>query len=166
MWCSSYILQPSLVFDFATLILVVLSLLNMTSILMTSCCYLLGHGTHRAGNRGQIVTTEVDLCQGGDVADGQGELTKVVVGQVKAPQTRKPATTNEKKMCDNLAREHRIFSFVKKQTNKEKHARPWTQPNIKPSQSDYWAKALVVSQEYRKGKGNANIKLRSTETSI
>lgn len=57
---------------------------------IASPCYLLGHGSHRAGNRGQVVTAEVHLHQGGDVTDGQGELAKVVVGQVEAPQTRKP----------------------------------------------------------------------------
>lgn len=54
-----------------------------------SSFYLLGHGTHRAGDRGQVVTAEVDLCQSGYVADSQGELAKVVVGEIEAPKTRK-----------------------------------------------------------------------------
>jgi len=55
---------------------------------------LLGHGAHRAGDRGQVVTAEVDLCQGGDVTDGLRELIEMVVGQVEAPQTRKPGEEN------------------------------------------------------------------------
>ena len=63
---------------------------------ITSSCYLLCHGSHRAGDRGQVVTAEVDFSKGGDVADGQRELTKVVVGQVEAPQTRKPGNNRSK----------------------------------------------------------------------
>lgn len=51
--------------------------------------YLLGHGSHRAGDRDQVVAAEVDLCKRGNVTDGQGKLTEVVVGQVEAPQTGK-----------------------------------------------------------------------------
>ena len=54
-----------------------------------SWCYLLGHGSHSAGDRDQVVTAEVDLSQRRDVADGQGEVTEVVVGQVEASQSRK-----------------------------------------------------------------------------
>ena len=39
---------------------------------------------------GQVVTAEVDLGEGGDVTDGHGELTQLVIRQVEAPQTREP----------------------------------------------------------------------------
>lgn len=42
--------------------------------------YSLGHGPHRGGHRQQVVAAEVDLCQRGNVADGQRELAEVVVG--------------------------------------------------------------------------------------
>lgn len=53
------------------------------------CCSLLGHGPHGARDRHQVVAAEVDFCERGNVADGQWELTEVVVGQVEAPQTGK-----------------------------------------------------------------------------
>lgn len=62
---------------------------NRCAASVASCCYLLGHGSHRAGDTGQVITAEVDLRQRGDVTDGWGELTEVIVGQVEAPQTRK-----------------------------------------------------------------------------
>lgn len=54
---------------------------------IASCCYLLGHGSHRGGDRDQVVAAEIDLCKCGNVTDGQGKLTEVVVGEVEAPQT-------------------------------------------------------------------------------
>lgn len=51
--------------------------------------YSLGHGAHGGGHRQQVVAAEVDLCQRGNVADGQRELAEVVVGQVEAPQAGK-----------------------------------------------------------------------------
>lgn len=51
---------------------------------------LLAHGPHRAGDRVHVVTAEIDLCQGGDVTNGQRELTKVVIGEVEAAETREP----------------------------------------------------------------------------
>lgn len=56
--------------------------------------FLLAHGPHRAGHRVHVVTAEVDLCQGGDVTNGQRELTKVVIGEVEAAETREPGEEN------------------------------------------------------------------------
>lgn len=57
--------------------------------------YSLGHCAHGAGHRQQVVAAEVDLCQRGNVADGQRELAEVIVGQVEAPQAGKSESGRE-----------------------------------------------------------------------
>lgn len=66
-------------------------ILVFVQLAIISSCYLLGHSSYRARDRGQVVTAEVDFCQGGDITDGKRELTEMIVGQVEAPQTGKSA---------------------------------------------------------------------------
>lgn len=51
---------------------------------------LLCHSSHRTWDGHQVVAAKVDFCQCGNVTNGQRKLTEVVVGQIEAPQARKP----------------------------------------------------------------------------
>lgn len=57
---------------------------------MLSFYNLLCHSAHRTWDADQVVAAKVDLCQCGNVTNGQRKLTEVIVGQVEAPQARKP----------------------------------------------------------------------------